>query len=376
MNKSYSEWLEQKKLKLQNLSCYSAGVTPEGLAQQLGVNVSKIVKLNFNENLFVDRNRQTLLIKQLADEIDLRMYPEDEIPKLVEKLSHYLNVPSNCIVIGNAGDELLDRIIRLFIGKDDTAVSFAPSFVIPQLCVARQEGKYVTIPLRDDFQLNVPAMLKVFSEKTCLLYLCSPNNPTGNQMRSADIETLVKAFPGVVILDEAYVEFAVDSFVSRISEFPNMIILRTFSKAFGLAMLRLGYAIANPELADILIKKAPLPYPVSGFTLRMGVKMLENIDIMQTAVMALKAEREKLIEALNQIEGIQAFASQADFVLINTVLSADFVYERLLKCGVMLKKWGKLLQYENCFRVTVGLPESNAKLIEALKQIVRNKCAC
>jgi histidinol-phosphate aminotransferase len=188
-------------------------------------------------------------------------------------------------------------------------------------------------------------------------------------MKTEDIETLVRAFPGIVILDEAYGEFADYSFVPRIREFPNMIILRTFSKAFGLAMLRLGYAVANPDLAKILSEKAPLPYPVSGFTIGMGIKMLQNMDIMRTAVAALKAERGKLIKALNQIEGIQAFDSQADFLLINTKKPADEVYEKLLKRGIMLKKWGKLLQYDNCFRVTVGLPEMNRKLIEALKQI-------
>ncbi|MDR2700494.1 MAG: histidinol-phosphate transaminase [Nitrososphaerota archaeon] len=369
MNELYSKWLEQKKLKLQTIDCYSAGVTPEKLAQQLNVDISKIVKLNFNENIFINRSRQTFLLKQVADEIDLRMYPEDEVQKLVEKLTEYLNIPEDYIVIGNAGDELLDRIIRIFVEKDDIALSFEPSFVIPQLCVKRQEGEYVKVPLKNNFQLDVPAMLALFSEKTHLLYLCSPNNPTSNQMNPEDIEILAKAFPGIVILDEAYSEFANYSFTSRIREFPNMIILRTFSKAFGLAMLRLGYAVANPEIAEILTKKAPQPYPVSGFTIRMGIKMLENIDIMQTAVAALTTERGKFIKALNQIEGVQAFDSQADFVLINTKLPADLVYEKLLKHGVMLKKWGKLLQYENCFRVTVGLPESNAKLIEALKQL-------
>jgi histidinol-phosphate aminotransferase len=188
-------------------------------------------------------------------------------------------------------------------------------------------------------------------------------------MRPKDVEKLVKAFPGIVILDEAYGEFADYSFVPRIREFPNMIILRTFSKAFGLAMLRLGYAVANPELAKVIREKAPLPYPVSGFSIRMGIKMLENMDIMRAAVSALVAERGKFIKALNEIEGVQAFPSQADFVLINTEKPADEVYAVLLKRGVMLKKWGKLLQYDNCFRVTVGLPEMNAKLIEALKEI-------
>ena len=369
MSESYKKWIKQKMEKLQAIDCYSAGATPETLAQQLGVSASEIVKLNFNENMFVDRSKQAALVKELADEIDLRMYPEDEVPKLAEKIAMYMGVPQNYIVVGNAGDELIDRTIRLFIEKGDIAVSFTPSFAIPRLCVKRQEGEYVMVPLKNDFQLDVQGMLSKFSDKTRLLYICSPNNPTSNQMKTEDIETLVRAFPGIVILDEAYGEFADYSFVPKIREFPNMIILRTFSKAFGLAMLRLGYCVANPELAKILTGKAPLPYPVSGFTIGMGIKMLQNMDIMRTAVAALKAERGKLIKALNQIEGIQAFDSQADFVLINTQKPADEVYEKLLKRGIMLKKWGKLLQYDYCFRVTVGLPEMNRKLIETLNQI-------
>jgi histidinol-phosphate aminotransferase len=373
MSEFYQKWFKAKLEKLQAIDCYSAGVTPEGLAEQLGVDVSKIVKLNFNENLFVDRSKQVPLMKQLADEIDLRMYPEDEEAKLREKLTGYMGVSADFFAISNAGDELIDRIVRIFIEKGDVAVSPTPTFAIPRLCVKRQEGEYITVPLTQDFQLDIEGMLSQFNEKARLLYICSPNNPTSNQMNPKDIERLVKAFSGLVILDEAYGEFADYSFVPRIQEFPNMIILRTFSKAFGLAMLRLGYAVANPELCKVIREKAPLPYPVSGFTIRMGIKMLENMTIMRTAVSGLVAERGKFINALNQIEGVQAFPSQADFILINTKKPADTVYPALLKKGIMLKKWGKLLQYDNCFRVTVGLPQMNQALINALKEIMSEK---
>lgn len=373
MSEAYQAWFKQKLAKLNAIDCYTAGVTPEGLAEQLSVDMSKIVKLNFNENLFVDRAKQTELMKELAEEIDLRMYPEDEEPKLRAKLSGYMGVPADYLVVGNAGDELLDRMFRLFIEPGEATVSFAPTFAIPRLCTKRLGGEYLTVPLKGDFQLDVEAMMALFSDKTRLLYLCSPNNPTSNQMNPEDIERLVKVFPGAVILDEAYGEFADYSFVPRIREFPNMIILRTFSKAFGLAMLRLGYAVANPPLAAVLREKAPLPYPVSGFTIRMGIKMLDNPDIERKAVAALLAERGKLINQLNQIQGVQAFPSQADFVLINTEAPADEVYRKLLAKGIMLKKIGKLLQYDNCFRTTVGLPEMNQKLIQALKEIQSDK---
>ena len=369
MSASYRTWLKNKLTKLQAIDCYSAGATPETVAKQIGVSPSEIVKLNFNESLFVDRAKQAELMKELADEFDLRLYPEDEVPKFLSKLKDYIGAPEDYLAVGNGSDELIDRIVRLFVEKGEIMLSFAPTFSIPKLCVKRQEGEYIAVPLLSNLQLDVKGLMSKFSDKTRLLYLCSPNNPTSTQFKMEDVETLAKAFPGIVILDEAYGEFADYSFVPRIRDFPNMIILRTFSKAFGLAALRLGYAVANPELAKIISEKAPLPYPVSGFTLRMGSKMLDNVILMETAAKELIAERGKLIKALNQIKGVQAFDSQADFILVNTQKPADEVNEKLLKRGIMLKKWGKILQYDNCFRVTVGLPEMNAKLIKALKQI-------
>jgi len=369
MSESYKNWLKQKLEKLQAIDCYSAGATVETVAKQLGVTTKQVIKLDFNENLFMPRVKQAKLVKEVAEEIDLRLYPEEEEAKLREKLSGYMNVPKEFLVVGNASDELIDRIIRLFVEKGDSVVSFTPTFSIPRLCVKRQEGEYVQVPLLSNLQLDVKGMLSKFSDKTRLLYLCSPNSPTATQYRPEDVEALAKDFPGIVLLDEAYGEFADYSFVPRITEFDNMIILRTFSKAFGLAGLRLGYAVANPELAKILTEKAPLPYPVSGFTLRMGVKMLDNVDLMMESVRQVKSERVKLIKALNDIEGVQAFDSQANFVLMNTQKPCDLVSQKLLWKGIMVKKWGKILQYNNCFRVTVGLPEMNAKLIETLKEI-------
>jgi histidinol-phosphate aminotransferase len=370
MSTSYQNWLQQKKQKLAAIDCYSAGATPETVAKTLGVSTEEIVKLNFNESFFVDPKEQAKLVRELADEFDLRMYPEDEIPKFFKKLSGYIGAPENCLIVGNGSDELIDRIVRLFIEEGEVAVSFSPTFSIPRLCIKRQKGDYVSVPLLDDLQLDVEGLKAQFNQKTRLLYICSPNNPTSTQFKPEDVAELAKAFPGIVVLDEAYGEFADYSFVPRISEFPNMVILRTFSKAFGLAALRLGYAVANPELAKLISEKSPLPYPVSGFTLRMGGKMLDNVDLMKTAAAELIAERGKLIKALNQIQGVTAFDSQADFLLVNTSKPADEVYEKLMAKGIMLKKWGsQILRYENCFRVTVGLPEMNRKLIEALKQI-------
>jgi histidinol-phosphate aminotransferase len=244
-----------------------------------------------------------------------------------------------------------------------------PTFPVLSLCVKRQGAEYVAVPLLKDFGLDVPPLLGTFSPKTTLLYLCSPNSPTANQFKKKEIEKLIEEFPGIVLLDEAYAEYADYSMVPQVNKYENLIILRTFSKAFGLAGLRLGYAIANDRLAKVLNEKMPLPFPVSVVTLSMGRKLLENIAVVEKAVKELKSERGKLIKSLNEINGIEAFDSKTNFVLYNSVKPSEDVYQTLLKQGIVIKKLGKILQFKNCLRTTVGLPQMDAKLLEALRKI-------
>jgi len=172
MSASYRKWLKDKLANLKSLDCYSAGATPETVAKQIGVLSSDIVKLNFNESLFVDRAKQAELIKELADEFDLRLYPEDEVPKFLAKLSGYIGVSEDFLVVGNGSDELIDRITRLFMEKGDVEVSFSPTFSIPKLCVKRQMGEFVTVPLKSDLQLDVQGLLSEFDDRSRMLYLC------------------------------------------------------------------------------------------------------------------------------------------------------------------------------------------------------------
>lgn len=369
MNNSFQKWFNSKLEKFQAIESYQVGDSVETIAKRIGIPASEIIKLDFNENLFLPREKQVALMKRLAEESDLRLYPQDEDAKLRLALSGYLKTSPECFVIGNASDELLDRVFRLFVEKGDCALSFAPTFSMPQLDVKRQGGQFLTVPLTKDWQLDVEGMLKAFSEKIRVLYLCSPNSPTANQFKASEVETLIQEFSGLVILDEAYCEFADYSFVPKVNEFDNLVIMRTFSKAFGLAALRLGYAVANPKLAGLLTQKTPLPFPVSAFSMNMGRKLLENVDIMKKSVDEVKKERAKLIPNLNKVSGVQAFDSQANFLFMNTQKPCDEVNQKLIKKGILLKKIGRAVYYDNCFRVTVGLPEMNVKLIEVLKQI-------
>jgi len=367
LNTQCKKWLDKKLDKLTGSEIYSAEKTNEEIARQYGLKTSDIVKLNYNENLYIPRKKVIPLLKEVAEECDFRIYPQEEEARLREKLSEYLQVPQDCLTLGNSSDEVMERVIRIFLDEGDSAVTFAPTFSVFKYCVKYQGAEYVPVPLKDNFTIDMDAMCKAFTPNARLLYLCSPNNPTANQLKRREIEALTEDFPGIVMVDEAYGEYADYSVVPLINKYENLVVLKTFSKAFSLAGLRLGYAVANPRLAKAL-DKMPAPYPVNVVSLSMGRKMLENISLMRESVAALKLERGKLINSLNEIKGVEAFDSKASFVLFNTQKPYAEAYETVLKQGLVIKKLGKLLKYENCLRTTVGLPEMNAKLLKALTE--------
>lgn len=369
MKAECKKWLEEKLAKIEALESYAPEKTIANVAKQYGLSPAEIVKLNFNENLYIPRAKLVALLKEVAEECDLRLYPQEEEEKLREAIGKYLRLPEACVAVGNSSDEVMDRITRLFLEKGAQAVTFTPTFSVFRYCVKYQGAEYISVPLQKGFALDVEAMRSAFTPQTKLLYLCSPNNPTGNQFEQDDIEALIEDFPGLVMVDEAYGEYADYSVVPLIDKYENLVVLRTFSKAFGLAGLRLGYAVANQTLANA-VNKIPAPYAINVVSLTMGRKLLENVGMVREAVAALKAERRKLINRLNKIREVEAFDSRANFVLFNTSKPHEDVYLSLLKKGIIIKNLGKLLMYENCLRATVGLPPMNAKLLNTLKECI------
>ena len=372
MNVECKKWINEKLERLMSSEVYTAEKTNETIAKEYGLSPSDIVKLNYNENLYIPREKVIPLLKEVAEECDFRIYPQEEEARLKEKIGEYLQVTAKNVAVGNSSDEVMERVLRLFLEKGKSAVTFTPTFTIFKYCVQDQGAKFITVPLKNDFSVDVEAMQKAFTADARLLYLCSPNNPTASQLKPREIEALIEDFPGIVIVDEAYAEYADYSVVPLLNKYENLIVLRTFSKAFSLAGLRLGYAVADPLLAKA-INKTPAPYVVNVVSLSMGRKMLENIGLVREAVAALKVERGNLINQLNDIKGVEAFTSKTNFVLFQTEKPYKEVYEQALRKGVVIKKLGKLLNYENCLRTTVGLPQMNAKLLSALKEYMSEK---
>lgn len=367
MNQACRRWLDAKIARIGAQESYSPEQTNEAIAKKYGLKPESIVKLNYNENLFLPRDRQIALLKEVAEECDLRIYPQDQEVRLKESIGEYLNVPPESVAVGNSSDELMERIIRVFLEKGDKAVTFVPTFSVFKCCVDFRGASFVGVSLRDDFSVNMAAMQATFTPDARLLYLCSPNNPTANQLKQREIEALTEEFPGIVMVDEAYAEYADYSVVPLIDKYPNLVVLRTFSKAFGLAGLRLGYAVANPRLAAS-IDKTPAPYVVNVVSLMMGRKLLENVGLVKESVEALKTERRSLIAELGKLKDVDVFDSKTNFVTFNVNKPAEDVYVNMLKKGLIIKKLGKLVNYPNCLRTTVGKPDMNNRLLTAMKK--------
>jgi len=335
----------------------------------LNVEDLKVAKLNLNENFFISREKLLELMVEALQDLDPRIYPQDGEERLREKLGAYVGLSANHIAVGNGGDEIIWRVAQLFLEKGDQAITISPTFSMYRHVVSLQGAKLIEVPLKADFSLDVDGLLSNTTPRTKVLFLCSPNNPTANQFEMDEVKSVIESFPGAVVVDEAYVEFADYSVAHFIKKYENLIVVRTFSKAFGLAGLRLGYCVADTEVVRMLSENIGLPYPVNIVSLKVGEKVLENIRVVEEAVREIRSEREKLVKALNDVKGVKAFNSKTNFVLFKTEKPLNEVYNRLLQKMIFVKKLGTVLGFQNCFRATVGLPWMNVMLIDALREI-------
>lgn len=367
--------LERALSEAQALLKYDIGESTRGLARKVGKKPSEIVKLNANENLFVPRDFLVGLLRDVAEEIDPRLYPIDESSELVEALGSYLKASPGEIVVGTGSDQLIELVSRMALGRGDEALSIAPTFSMYERCARIERSSYRAIPLREDFALDTELILAAVTPRTRLLFICSPNNPTANQFDKGEIKRLAESFDGFVVVDEAYAEFAEGSVIHLTRKLDNLIVLRTFSKAFGLAGLRLGYAVANPDLATLMTERLQLPFSVSVIALRLGLKLLQNVEVVESAVRALKDERGSLIERLNEMTGVRAFDSETSFVLFQVETSSDEVYEALLDEGVIVRNIGRVLSFDDCLRVAVAPSSLSERFLAALGGVLGEKNA-
>lgn len=370
MSKEGKKIVKEIISRTQKLDKYDIGETIRGLASKIGKKPSEILKLNSNENLFIPLDFVRALLRQVVEEVDPRIYPRDEFRELRESISAHHNVPEDEIVIGAGSDQLIDLVSRMSLREKDEALSVAPTFVIYERCVKIQGAIYRSVPLKDDFSLDLERLISSITPKTKIIFLCSPNNPTANQFKHKKILQLAEEFDGLIAVDEAYADFADSTLVKVAGELENLIVFRTFSKVFGLAGLRIGYITANKKLAKAINERLQMPYPVSHVSLKIAVKMLSNLEYIKRVIEEIKAERSRLIEELNQIDGVRAFPSKTNFVLFQVNRNSSSVYRDLLSRGIIIRNIGNVLKFDNCLRVTVAPAPLTDRFLEGLREVL------
>ena len=313
--------------------------------------------------IFMDANENPF-------ESGLNRYPDPQQNLVKEALSKIKGVSKEQILLGNGSDEVLDLIFRVFCEpKEDQVIVLPPTYGMYEVLAKMNDIKLITIPLLDNFQPNIKEVVKVQNTNTKVLFLCSPNNPTANSFDANTIETLLKEFSGIVVIDEAYIDFSdEDSWLARLDEFPNLIVTQTLSKAYGLAGIRLGICYASQEIISILNKIKP-PYNVNQLTQDVALKALLNRDEVNNQIKAITSERNQLIKDLKKLDIVdKVYASDANFLLVK-VDDANLRYEQLLNNGIVVRNRSNQILCENCLRFTIGTKDDNEKLITTLKLI-------
>lgn len=297
-------------------------------------------------------------------------YPDPQQRKLKEVLGNLKGVRTSNMLLGNGSDEVLDLIFRAFCEPhEDNIVTLPPTYGMYKVLAGINAIENRELVLTKDFQLDVEAIMNTVDFNTKLLFICSPNNPTGNSFASKDILILLQEFTGLVVIDEAYVDFSDgQSWVSRLSDFPNLIIVQTLSKAFGMAGIRLGICMASEEIIAIMNTIKP-PYNVNELTQQHALRGLANISLIKSAVKEIREQKSLIEQVLPKIPFVEhIFPSDTNFLLVR-VDDADLRYEQLLKMGVVVRNRSNQPLCENTLRLTIGTPEENIKLVTALKAL-------
>lgn len=294
-------------------------------------------------------------------------YPDPQQKALKLVLAQKMAVSSDQLLLGNGSDEVLDLIFRAFCEpSQDEILIMPPTYGMYKVLAEINQITLREVPLSIDFQLDIKSILSTINPRTKAIFLCSPNNPSGNSFQEKDIEKLLHSFNGIVVLDEAYIDFSTQkSWVNRLADFPNLVITRTLSKAYGLAGLRLGICVATKEIISALNKIKP-PYNINTLTQERAIQELAKSEVYQQQVDTLLQERTDLVRALQSISFVKhVFPSDANFILVR-VDDANLRYSQLVSAGIVVRNRSKEYGCANCLRFTVGTPEENKQLIQSL----------
>lgn len=313
--------------------------------------------------IFIDANENPFITS-------VNRYPDPQQTKVKERLSELKGIPPNQILLGNGSDEVLDLIFRAFCEPNqDNVITLPPTYGMYSVLANLNAIEIKEVTLNSDFEPNIDEIIKRQNQYSKLLFICSPNNPTANSFNSISIERLINSFNGIVVIDEAYIDFsAQESWLNRLEEFPNLIVTQTLSKAYGLAGIRLGICYASKKIISVLNKIKP-PYNINQLTQDKAIERLKTIKDVQAETKIILNERLTLIEALESLILVEkVYPSDANFLLVK-VDDANMRYIQLIEKGIVVRNRTNQPLCENCLRLTIGISVENKKLIETLKEL-------
>jgi len=334
-----------------------------------------LVKLDLMESPYGLPPELAAEVGRIVSQLSLNRYPVPTAKRLRALIREVMQVPTGCdVLLGNGSDECIQYITAALAREGAVVMAPAPSFAMFSMHALFYRLRFIGVPLRQDFSLDTEAFLAAMAkEQPALVWLAFPNNPTGNAFPVADIERIIRAAPGLVVIDEAYQPFAGATFMPRLAEFGNMVVMRTVSK-IGMAGLRLGYVCGRPEWIEAF-NKARSPFNINVVTEAVAIKLLENKKVLDDHAARVLAERERLRPELERMPGLTVYPSVANFFLARVRGPAGAgtrLFESLKAQGVLVRNFsGGLPSLENCLRLTIGTPDENRILIAALREALK-----
>lgn len=334
-------------------------------------NETGYVRLDSNENLMLDKNFALEVLAKALKDVDLRVYPSEEYEDaLYRQLEKYLKINQKYIAAGSGSDQIIELFLST-IGRGKGVTVFTPTFSYFLNRCELHGLKLNRVPLnREDNTICEKDLLK-HAQQSEIVYICSPNNPTGNQFdKGLMTEMILNLQDKLILIDEAYVEFAEYSLASSVTKYENVVVLRTLSKAFGLAGARVGYMVASENLVRVFRSRIQLPYSLGTLSLRIASLALARNDQVRKTIEKIKMERQKIFENVSRINGIKVFKSDSNFLFLECCEKYyDRLSEQLQKARVSVRMLGNIDGRTGCLRVTVGTREMNARFLKAIEMV-------
>ncbi len=342
----------------------------EQIASSLGLKPGRILRLDLNTSPIPPAASLKAASKKLP-KTKINLYPDTSYSSLRQAISEYTSHDPEAIIPTNGADEAIDILARVFLEKGTTALASAPTYSYFRIASELQGAKFVGVPRLENLQDDLDGILSRIDDSTGVVFLCSPNNPTGNITPIRDVERLCSETEACIVVDEAYYEYCGASVQPLLSKFSNLIVIRTLSKGFGLAGARIGYILACEETVR-LVNKARPPNSLGTVNMEIARHALTHRSYMYRSVKSIVSERERMYSILTRMDGLEVYPSHANFLLIRfREFDANQVYAELLKRGIVVRNLSQNPLTKNCLRLTIGLRSQNNRFLNALKSILK-----